>query len=208
MDLKQTQDGLLKVRKHLEWIRHLTKTKNVVTIQVFRKHCPDCGGLSLLIWTAPSLLWKQHVLEEMPWDFETHSQHFLNLLDGQCINKVCGYSMWPFVTRMDPILLQLAPANAEHRHGEQLDCPYCKQQSVWGTARDGRTIAGSCTACERTIFYGQAAAEWNALMHALYRRESWLMEREEWLERKISEAIPSARPTLHGIGDPDDDNNT
>lgn len=208
MDLKQTQDGLLKVREHLGWIRHLIKTKNVVQIQVFRKHCPDCRGQSLLIWSAPALLWKQEVLEQMPWDFENLSQHFKNLLDGQCINHVCGYSLWPFLTRMDPSLLLLAPAHAEHRHDENLDCPYCKQQTVWGSSRNGLTIAGSCSACERTIFYGQAAAEWNTLMHALYRRESWLLEREEWLERKISEAIPSTQPTLHGIGDPDDGTNT
>lgn len=208
MNLQELQKALETVRVHLECIRTLIRLlEKSEPVHVRQNYCPECGERTMYFWCAPSILWNKKVLEEKPWEFNNFVR-FTGILDGQCFNFVCGNSVWPALTRMDPTLLETAPANAILTHGDKLYCRHCRQMSVTGCARDGKTIAGLCNNCKKTTLRGDIARERWRLYLALYRREITLMVQEGLLSNQILKLIPSARQTLPGIGDPDDGDDT
>ncbi len=209
MTPNELQAALDKVREHLEivqYLLHLLTTSSPVELHC--NYCHDCREKTLYIWCTPSIKWSKHQVENAPREILNKQSGFKDLLDGQCYNPkgICDHSVWPFLTRMDPTLLHRAPAGAQHQHGANLICPRCKQPTFWGTARDGKIIAGHCLSCEKPYLSGEPGYNRWRLFLALHRRQFKLLIEEGTLFRQLMiHKMNQPRDTLPGIQDPGDD---
>lgn len=203
MTPSESQNEFDKVREHLQVIRyilHLLTTSEPV--ELCTKHCPKCGQKTLYLWLTPSIKWSKYQVELVPQEILQQSQGFKNILDGQCYNPLgtCEHSIWPFLTRMDSSLLNSAPANGKHTHGSKLSCPYCKKPTFWGSARDGKIVAGYCASCYKPYLLGESGRSRWKLFLALHRQQLKLMIKERILFRQILiHRLNQPRNTIHRI---------
>lgn len=209
MTPNELQAALDKVREHLvlvQYVLRLLTTSEPVELR--NNYCPECRQKTLYVWCTPSIRWSKDLVEHQPQEILRQQRGFHDILDGQCYNPlgICGYSMWPWITRMDPTMLHRAPANALHQHGSNLPCPHCKKPTFWGTARDGKVIAGHCQSCKKPYLSGEPGHNRWRLFLALHRRQFSLLIEEGFLFRQLMvHKMNHPRDTIPGIGDPKDD---